>query len=77
MWGFFLNERPVENYADARTSDAAAFPRLFHAMLGRGVYLAPSAYEANFLSVAHDEATFAATREALDEAFAEVARGAS
>ncbi|GJG88284.1 glutamate-1-semialdehyde 2,1-aminomutase [Gemmatimonadetes bacterium T265] len=73
MWGLFLNDRPVADYAAARTSDAAAFARLFHAMLGQGVYLAPSAYEANFLSVAHDEATFGATRAALDVAFAEVA----
>ncbi len=73
MWGFFLNGRPVTTYAEARTSDTAAFARLFHALLGRGVYLAPSAYEANFLSVAHDDETFAHTRAALDAAFAEVA----
>ncbi len=74
MWGFFLNERPVTNYAEARTSSAASFNRLFHAMLGRGVYLAPSAFEANFLSVAHDAGTFDATRDALDATFAEIAR---
>lgn len=75
MWGFFLTERPVTDYAAARTSDTAAFGRLFHALLGEGVYLAPSAYEANFLSVAHDEATFAATRDALDVAFAALRTG--
>ncbi|MDQ6925401.1 MAG: glutamate-1-semialdehyde 2,1-aminomutase [Candidatus Eremiobacteraeota bacterium] len=73
MWGFFLNARPVTDYAAARTSDTAAFARLFHALLGKGVYLAPSAYEANFLSVAHDAETFAVTRAALDGAFADVA----
>ncbi len=76
MWGFFLNDHPVRDYADARTSDTAAFGRLFHALLGQGVYLAPSAYEANFLSVAHDEVTFEATRHAFDTAMAEVARPA-
>jgi glutamate-1-semialdehyde 2,1-aminomutase len=75
MWGFFLNDRPVSDYADARRSDAAAFNRLFHALLGRGVYVAPSAYEANFLSIAHDDATLAITREALDGAFAALAAG--
>ena len=73
MWGFFLNERPVTDYEAARTSDTVAFARLFHALLGQGVYVAPSAYEANFLSVVHDDATFAATSTALDVAFAEVA----
>ena len=74
MWGFFLNAHPVTDYAAARTSDTAAFGRLFHALLGQGVYIAPSAYEANFLSVVHDEATFEATRDALDVAMSEVAR---
>ncbi|HEY0778892.1 MAG TPA: glutamate-1-semialdehyde 2,1-aminomutase [Gemmatirosa sp.] len=73
MWGFFLTEHPVTDYAAARTSDTAAFARLFHTLLGHGVYLAPSAYEANFLSVAHDDETCAATEAALDAGFAEVA----
>jgi glutamate-1-semialdehyde 2,1-aminomutase len=76
MWGLFLADAPVTDYATAKRSDAARFGRLFHALLARGVYVAPSAYEANFLSVAHDEATLAATREALDGAFAEAARAA-
>jgi glutamate-1-semialdehyde 2,1-aminomutase len=73
MWGFYLNDRPVADYAGAKRSDAPAFNRLFHAMLGRGVYLAPSAYEANFLSVTHDDETLAITRAALDAALAELA----
>jgi glutamate-1-semialdehyde 2,1-aminomutase len=77
MWGLFLNAAPVVDYAGAKRSDAAAFNRLFHALLGRGVYVAPSAYEANFLSVAHDDETLALTREALDGAFADAARGAA
>ena len=74
MWGFFLADAPVTDYAGARTSDTAAFARLFHALLAAGVYLAPSAYESNFVSLAHDERTLAATRSALDSAFAAVAR---
>jgi glutamate-1-semialdehyde 2,1-aminomutase len=73
MWGFFLNSHPVADYAAAKTSDTPAFNRLFHALLGQGVYVAPSAYEANFLSVAHDVETLAVTRRAFDAAFAEVA----
>ncbi len=73
MWGFFLNARAVTDYAAARTSDTVAFGRLFHALLGEGVYLAPSAYEANFLSVAHDAETLAWTRAALDGGFAAIA----
>jgi len=73
MWGFFLNAHPVSDYAAAKTSDTPAFNRLFHALLGQGVYVAPSAYEANFLSVAHDDETLGVTRRAFDAAFAEVA----
>jgi glutamate-1-semialdehyde 2,1-aminomutase len=76
MWGFFLSDEPVTDYAGARRADAAAFNRLFHALLGRGVYVAPSAYEANFLSVVHDDETLALTRGAMDAAFAAAARGA-
>ena len=75
MWGFFLSDAPVDDYVGARASDTAAFARLFHAMLAAGVYLAPSAYEANFVSLAHDEHTLAVTRAALDAGFAAIARG--
>ncbi|MDF1502404.1 glutamate-1-semialdehyde 2,1-aminomutase [Roseisolibacter sp. H3M3-2] len=75
MWGFYLSDAPVHDYAGARRSDTAGFARLFHAMLAAGVYLAPSAYEANFVSLAHDEHTLAVTRAALDAGFAAVARG--
>jgi glutamate-1-semialdehyde 2,1-aminomutase len=74
MWGFFLTATPVTDYTTARTSDTAAFRTLFHALLARGVYVAPSQFEAGFVSLAHDDGTLAHTREALDGAFAEVAR---
>jgi glutamate-1-semialdehyde 2,1-aminomutase len=74
MWGFFLAERPVHDYADARTGDTVGFGRLFHALLEAGVYVAPSAYESNFVSLAHDETTLAITRAAFDSAFGELAR---
>ena len=54
MFGFFFRAEPVRSYADARTADIARFRRFFHAALERGVYLAPSAFEAGFVSSAHD-----------------------
>src|SRR6478672_8792156 len=53
MWGFFFRAEPVRSFADARTSDVERFKRFFHSALDRGVYLAPSAFEAGFMSSAH------------------------
>jgi glutamate-1-semialdehyde 2,1-aminomutase len=64
----------VDTYAQAIACDSAAFNRFFHAMLERGVYFAPSAFEAGFLSSAHGEAEIAATIAAAREAF-RIARG--
>ena len=74
MFGFFFRAEPVRSFADARTSDVALFRRFFHAALARGVYLAPSPYEAGFTSAAHGDAEIALTLEKLDAALAE-ARG--
>jgi glutamate-1-semialdehyde 2,1-aminomutase len=54
MFSLFFTDTPVRDYATALKGDAAIFGRFFHACLERGVYLAPSAYEAGFLSTAHD-----------------------
>ncbi len=54
MFSIFFTSTPVRDYATALTGDAKYFGRFFHACLERGVYLAPSAYEAAFLSTAHD-----------------------
>ncbi|RPE75732.1 glutamate-1-semialdehyde 2,1-aminomutase [Vulcaniibacterium tengchongense] len=72
MFGLYFREAPVETFEDAKASDAARFNRFFHAMLERGVYLAPSAFEAGFVSSAHGEAEIAATLAAAREAFAAV-----
>jgi len=53
MFGLFFNAEPVRDCASALRSDAALYARLFHAALARGVYFAPSAYEAGFISTAH------------------------
>ena len=67
MWGLFFNGRAVVDLDTARTSDTAAFARFFNAMLRAGVYLAPSQFEAAFLSSAHSvddiELTIDAARE--------------
>ena len=68
MWGFFFRGEPVRSFADARTSNAERFRRFFHAALDRGVYLAPSPYEAAFMSAAHSDADVALALDALDEA---------
>ena len=75
MFGLYFREGPIETLEDAKGSDSARFNRFFHAMLERGVYLAPSAFEAGFVSSAHGEAEIAATIEAARGAFAEVAKG--
>jgi len=73
MFGLFFTGEKVETYAQATACDTAAFNRFFHGMLERGVFLAPSAYEAGFLSSAHDDAVIDATIAAAREAFRSVA----
>jgi glutamate-1-semialdehyde 2,1-aminomutase len=75
MFGLFFTDKKVETFADATACDVAAFRRFFHGMLKRGVYLAPSAYEAGFLSSAHGDVEIAHTLEAAREAFREAAAG--
>jgi glutamate-1-semialdehyde 2,1-aminomutase len=68
MFGFFFRREPVRSFAEAKEADTTLFARFFHAALDRGVYLAPSAFEAGFVSAAHSEADIAATLERLDVA---------
>jgi len=74
MWGFFFSSGPVRNFTDAKASDVSLFRRFFHAALERGVYLAPSAFEACFMSAAHGDAEVSSALEkmgaALEEAVA-------
>lgn len=74
MFGiYFLPERPT-GFADVMKADQQAFNRFFHEMLGRGVYFAPSTFEAGFVSIAHTDDVIAQTVEAARGAFAEVAK---
>lgn len=70
MFGIFFTDKKVTSYAEALTCDVEAFKKFFHAMLAEGVYLAPSAFEAGFVSTAHSDADLAATADAAMRAFA-------
>ena len=73
MFGiFFTDAERVTNYAQATACDQASFRRFFHAMLQRGVYLAPSAFEDGFVSAAHSDSEIDATLDAAEGAFAEI-----
>jgi glutamate-1-semialdehyde 2,1-aminomutase len=69
MWTWFFTGKPVTNYAQAATSDTAAYGRFHRAMLEQGIWLPPSQFEAAFLSTAHGVAEVAATIAAAREAF--------
>jgi len=71
MFGFvFTDERPVRRYDQVAGADLERFRSFFHGMLERGIYLAPSAFEAGFVSAAHTEEDVARTLEAAREALA-------
>ena len=75
MFGFFFHPGPVRSFADAKEADEAAFRRFFAGMIDRGIYLAPSPYEAGFVSLAHRPADIDATLEAAHKALRRVAAG--
>ncbi|AOJ09143.1 glutamate-1-semialdehyde aminotransferase [Burkholderia mayonis] len=70
MFGLYFIERVPASFADVTKSDVERFNRFFHLMLDEGVYFAPSAYEAGFVSSAHDDDTLDATLAAARRAFA-------
>jgi glutamate-1-semialdehyde 2,1-aminomutase len=74
MFGFFFHPGPVRSYADATKSSEPRFRRFFQSMLEDGIYLAPSPYEAGFVSLAHRRAELETTLEAARRALRRVAR---
>ena len=68
MFGLFFTAEKVETFAQATAADTAMFNRFFHGILTRGVYLAPSAFEAGFMSSAHSDQDIADTLQAAREA---------
>ncbi|RXZ33292.1 glutamate-1-semialdehyde-2,1-aminomutase [Oxalobacteraceae bacterium CAVE-383] len=73
MFGLYFTERPPKDFNSMMQCDKERFNRFFHAMLDAGVYLAPSAFEAGFVSAQHDDAVIEATLEAARDAFAAIA----
>ncbi|HFC09989.1 MAG TPA: glutamate-1-semialdehyde-2,1-aminomutase [Chloroflexi bacterium] len=73
MFATFFTETPVRDWPTVKTCDTKRFAHFFQAMLERGVYLAPSQFEAGFISLMHDDAVIDATVEAAMEAMQEIA----
>ena len=68
MWGFFFHAGPVRDFAAAKEADVEMFRKFFHASLDRGIYLAPSAFEAGFMSAAHGDREVDETLDRLEQA---------
>ena len=70
MFGLYFRASPPASYAEVMECDKDKFNRFFHIMLEEGVYLAPSAYEAGFVSGAHGSSEIGLSLDAADKAFA-------
>jgi glutamate-1-semialdehyde 2,1-aminomutase len=75
MWGLFFSAHPVANFAQAKASDVGAFARFHRAARQRGVMLPPSAFEACFVSLAHDDSVIEETLEKLEDALKDAIQG--
>jgi glutamate-1-semialdehyde 2,1-aminomutase len=74
MWGFFLCPGPVTDYESAKAADTRKYATLFHTLLEHGVYIAPSQFEAGFVSTFHGDRELSVTAAAFDAAFAAAAK---
>ncbi len=74
MFGFFFGSQKVTNFEEAKAIGNETFNRFHRGMLNRGIYLAPSAYEAGFVSIAHSELDIAETLSAAESTFKEINR---
>ena len=74
MFGLYFSNTIPTTLAEVSASNIEMFKVFFHAMLDKGVYFAPSAYEAGFVSATHDDSVIAATIEAADRVFAKLAK---
>ncbi len=75
MFGIYFRESPPTRFADVANGDTEAFNTFFHACLKRGVYFAPSAFEAGFVSSAHDDTVIEQTLEVVSEALQQATKG--
>jgi glutamate-1-semialdehyde 2,1-aminomutase len=73
MFGLYFSKEVPTSYAAVTASDIEAFKKFFHLMLDGGVYLAPSAFEAGFLSIAHDDAVLREIWFATEKSFGKMA----
>jgi glutamate-1-semialdehyde 2,1-aminomutase len=73
MLGLFFTEGPVHNFADAKKSDLKRFSAYYRQMLAKGIYLAPSQFEAFFVSAAHDADAIECTLQAAEDVFGQLA----
>lgn len=74
MFTVFFTDRPVTDYASAKTSDTQRFTRFFHALLERGVFFPPSQFESSFVSAAHDDTILTLAQEAVMVALKDLQR---
>lgn len=72
MFGLYFNDQPVTNYTQVKTSSTERYARFFHTLLDEKVYLAPSAFEAGFASLAHEGSALEQTVAALERAFGKI-----
>jgi glutamate-1-semialdehyde 2,1-aminomutase len=72
MFGLFFTDKKVETFADVKQCNVEQFKKFFHGMMAEGVYLAPSAYEAGFMSAAHDESVIKKTFSAAEKVFSQL-----
>ena len=72
MLGFFFNDRPVANFDDAKTSDLKTFAAFYNGLRQAGIYIAPSQFEALFVSAAHQTEHIDATLEAVEHVFVQL-----
>jgi glutamate-1-semialdehyde 2,1-aminomutase len=75
MMGMFFTDEPVKNFSDAKTSDLERFSFYYRGMLENGIFLAPSQFEAFFISAAHDDAAIHQTLSAADRVFGQLSSG--
>ncbi len=73
MMGLFFTDKKVSNFEDAKTSDLEMFSKYYNSMFEKGIYLAPSQFEASFISAAHTEEDIDATIKAVEETLNEIA----
>lgn len=75
MFGLYFSDAVPASFAEVSACDVEAFKRFFHGMLDEGVHFAPSAFEAGFVSAAHDESVIQATLDAAERVFAKMKSG--